>query len=157
MTTHAPDPTALDRRAALEATINGIYGAFARGDLPAILDTLAPDVSWEEWPDNSVHDDPAVPYLVPRHGAAGVAEFFGLLATFTFHDFQVRSVFAGESEAVARIIAEWSLPNGGRVRDEEIHWWQFDDAGRVVAFRHYLDTAKHRAAAAGEDTTRRSG
>jgi len=51
--------------------------------------------------------------------------------------------------------AEFSLPNGGRFADEEIHLWTFDESGRVVRLRHYLDTAKHIATSRGEDTTSR--
>ena len=29
------------------ATVRGIYAAFGRGDIPAILDALAEDVEWE--------------------------------------------------------------------------------------------------------------
>jgi ketosteroid isomerase-like protein len=35
------------------ATVQGIYEAFAKGDIPAILDVLAEDVEWEAWADNS--------------------------------------------------------------------------------------------------------
>jgi uncharacterized protein len=38
---------------------------------------------------------------------------------------------------------------GGHYRDEEIHLWTFDDAGKVVRLRHYVDTAKHIAAFGG--------
>jgi uncharacterized protein len=31
---------------------------------------------------------------------------------------------------------------GKRVRDEEIHLYEFDADGKVTAFRHFLDTAK---------------
>jgi hypothetical protein len=41
----------------------------------------------------------------------------------------------------------------GRFRDEELHLWTLDDDGQVVRMRHYVDTAKHIAAGAGEDTT----
>ena len=46
-----------------------------------------------------------------------------------------------------------TLPDGGRFADEELHLWTFDDAGRVTRYRHYVDTAKHIAAASGVDTT----
>ena len=39
---------------------------------------------------------------------------------------------------------------GGRYRDEEIHLWTFDNAGKVVRLRHYTDTAKHIAAFQGQ-------
>lgn len=31
---------------------------------------------------------------------------------------------------------------GKRVRDEEIHLYEFGPYGKVAAFRHFLDTAK---------------
>ena len=33
-------------------TVQTIYAAFGRGDIPAILDTLDADVQWEPWSDN---------------------------------------------------------------------------------------------------------
>jgi ketosteroid isomerase-like protein len=46
-----------------------------------------------------------------------------------------------------------STPAGGRFRDEELHLWTLGADGRIVRLRHYVDTAKHIAAAAGNDTT----
>jgi len=53
-------------------TVKRIYAAFGRGDIPAILDTLADNVAWEAWADNSA-GKVGVPWLVPRHGKAGAA------------------------------------------------------------------------------------
>ena len=64
-------------------------------------------------------------------------------------------VIGAGRQVVAEVRAEFSMPNGGRWSDEEMHLWTFDESGRVVRFRHYLDTAKHIAAARGEDTTAR--
>jgi uncharacterized protein len=47
------------------ATVQEIYAAFGRGDVPAILDRLAEDVAWETT-GTSVHED--VPWLLPRVG-----------------------------------------------------------------------------------------
>lgn len=58
-------------------------------------------------------------------------------------------------QVVAQVAAGFTLPTGGRFADEELHLWTFDDQGLVARFRHYVDTAKHIAAASGEDTTRR--
>ena len=38
------------------------------------------------------------------------------------------------------------MPNGRRFADEEMHLFEFNDAGQVVLFRHYVDTAKAIAA-----------
>ena len=59
-------------------TVKQIYAASGRGDIPAILDTLADDVAWEAWADNSA-SKLGVPWLLPRHGKSGAAEFFGLV------------------------------------------------------------------------------
>ena len=34
-------------------TVNAIYEAFGRGDIPSILGRLDPDVRWESWAGNS--------------------------------------------------------------------------------------------------------
>jgi hypothetical protein len=38
--------------------------------------------------------------------------------------------------------------------DEELHLWTLDEQQKIVRMRHYVDTAKHIAAFAGEDTIR---
>lgn len=37
---------------------------------------------------------------------------------------------------------EYTLPSGGRYRDEQLHLWTFGGDGKIVAIRHFLDTAK---------------
>jgi ketosteroid isomerase-like protein len=82
-----------------------------------------------------------------------VEAFFGYVAGCTVHDFQVLDVIAGVRQVVAQIVIDVEYPNGGRYRDEELHLWTFGDDGKIVALRHYVDTAKHIAAASGQDTT----
>ena len=134
------------------ATAADIYAAFGRGDVPAVLARLAPDVAWESWTDNSAQRG-GVPYLVPRTGPGDVAGFFAELATMTVLDFAVLDLIGTGRQVAAEVRASFALPNGGRFADEEVHLWTFDDAGRVCRFRHYVDTAKHLAAHAGADTT----
>ena len=50
------------------ATVAEIYAAFGRGDVPAILDQLADDVAWEDWPANDAQRA-GVRHLLPRRGA----------------------------------------------------------------------------------------
>lgn len=136
------------------ATVAEIYAAFGRGDVPAILARLADDVAWEDWTGNWAQRA-GVPYLVRRTGPAEVAEFFAAVGAMTLHDFAVLDVIGNGRQVAAEVRAEFTTTTGGRFADEEIHLWTFDEAGRVVRFRHYLDTAKHIAAAGGEDTTAR--
>jgi ketosteroid isomerase-like protein len=60
-------------------TVAEIYAAFGRGDVPAILDALAENVAWEQWPDNYAQRA-GVAHLLPRRGPGQVAEFFTVLA-----------------------------------------------------------------------------
>jgi len=134
--------------------VSELYAAFGRGDLDGLLAPLAEDVSWDaDWADLS-SQRAGIGVVTPRRGIDGAREFFALLDTFTVHDFQVLDLMASENQVVAQIVIELTYPGGGRVRDEELHLWRFDDDHKIAALRHYVDTAKHIAAWNGEDTTR---
>ncbi len=136
------------------ATVADIYAAFGCGDVPAILDRLADDVRWDaDWTPDNHGQRAGVAHLMPRVGPAQVAEFFTIISEWTVEDFTVLDVIGTGRQVVAEIRAAFTLPNGGRFADEELHLWTFDDAGRVTRYRHYVDTAKHIAAASGVDTT----
>lgn len=132
-------------------TVQSIYAAFGRGDIPAILDTVAPDVQWEAWADNRAQAAD-VPWMRAGTGPQAVAAYFGEVAKLTIHDFQVLSMMANETQAAVEFVIEFTTPAGARLRDEEVHLWTVNAAGKVTRLRHYLDTAKHiacvRAAAA---------
>ena len=53
----------------------------------------------------------------------------------------------GGNQVAAETVIEAVLPNGNVLSDEELHLWTFDADGKVCRFRHYVDTAKHIAAA----------
>lgn len=128
-------------------TVAEIYAAFGRGDVPAILDTLADDVAWEQWADHTAQRA-GVAHLQPRRGPAQVAEFFTVIGAWVPREFAVLDVIGTGRQVVAEIRAEFDLPGGRRLADEELHLWTFDERGRVSRFRHYCDTAKHIAVAA---------
>jgi uncharacterized protein len=127
------------------ATVQAIYEAFGRGDVPAILDVMADGVEWEQWEDNHAQTT-GVPSMQARHGKAGVGEFFAVAATMGITDFQVLNMMEGGDQVAVTIVIESDVPGGGHYRDEEIHLWSFDGDGKVAALRHYTDTAKHIAA-----------
>jgi uncharacterized protein len=137
------------------AAVVSLYEAFGRGDLAAVTEHLADDVSWDaDWADNFAQRT-AIDHFLPRRGPAQVVEFFQLLASYTVHSFEVQDVLVGVNRVACVIVIDASTPNGGRYRDEEMHLWTFNTEGRICALRHYIDTAKHVAAAGGEDTTQR--
>ena len=130
----------------LAAIARAMYDAFGRGDIPGILQHLADDVAWESWADNQAQKA-GVPWMKARRGKAGATEFFGVAGQLQIHDFKVLSIMAGGNQVAAEFTIEATVPSGKRYRDEEMHLWTFNEAGKVVRLRHYLDTAKHIAIA----------
>jgi len=129
------------------AAVQGIYEAFGRGDVPAILAVLAEDVEWESWDDNSAVRA-GVPTMVPRHGKDEVAGFFETAGQMKITDLQIVNMMEGPNQVAVEFVLEADLPTwgGGHYRDEEIHLWTFNAEGKVTRLRHYIDTAKHIAA-----------
>jgi uncharacterized protein len=125
-------------------TVQEIYAAFGRGDIEAIVEKVADDVRWESWEAGNTAQDAGVPDLLPRSGKGGVLEFFGVVGGMQIDDFRVLDFLASERQVVVEV--DITLVDGDtRMRDEELHLWTFDDEGKVVRLRHYVDTAKHMA------------
>jgi ketosteroid isomerase-like protein len=129
------------------STVQSIYEAFGKSDVPAILDVLAEDVEWEAWADNSAVKA-GVPTMVPRHGKTEVAKFFETAGQMEITDLEIINMMEGGNEVAVEFVLEANLPSwgGGHYRDEEIHLWTFNDQGKVRRLRHYIDTATHIAA-----------
>jgi uncharacterized protein len=125
-------------------TVQQIYAAFGRGDVPAILERLAPDVRWEHWPDGSGAQRHGVPWLAARTGPEEVGAFFESLRGLEIHRFEPLALIADGEHVAALIDIDIEVrATGERFRDAEIHLWTFDGDGRVGEFRHFVDTAKH--------------
>jgi hypothetical protein len=119
------------------ATVQHIYAAFGRGDVPAILECLADDIEWEY----GTAPNPA-PWLQRRHGKAAVPGFFAALADFKIEVFRPLKIF-GDAEVVMSLIdlAGTVQSTGKRiVEPAEVHIWQFRPDGLVQRFRHAADT-----------------
>ena len=144
--------TTADRSTANLRVVKEIYDAFGRGDIPAILGKIAPGCRWESWENNRAQRE-GVPTLQPRTGPEGVAQFFAAVGDLDISDFRVLDILPGDRQVAVEVVIECTTPAGGRLRDEEVHLWALDDSQRVTRLRHYVDTAKHIAAYAGEDTT----
>ena len=126
------------------ATVRAMYDAFGRGDVEAILAHVAEDAEWEPWPDN--HGQRAgVALLAARRGHAGVAEFFATCATMQYHAFEVHDLMTGGDKVGVTLRICATPPGGQRFDDEIMHLFTFDAAGKVRAFRQYVDTAKQLA------------
>jgi uncharacterized protein len=130
------------------ATVNAIYEAFGTGNIPAILETLSDDVRWEDWRDNFAQKA-GVPWMKRQTGKEGALAFFQTIGgSFAVKGFQVLSIMEGGNQVAVEFTLEADVPStGGHFFEEEMHLWTFDDNGKVVRLRHYLDTAKHIKAA----------
>ncbi|MCA9288632.1 MAG: nuclear transport factor 2 family protein [Phycisphaerales bacterium] len=124
-------------------TVQSLYAAFGRGDVPAILSRLAQDVRWEY---SSVTSD--APWLTPRTGRDGAAEFFEALSAIEITRFEPRDFLAGDRVVVVLLDIEFTVRKTGKrvVEPDEIHVWRFNERGEVSHFRHGADTHAHHLA-----------
>lgn len=119
-------------------TVRAMYRAFGAGDMETMLSHIAPEVEWEYGP-RSVD----VPWLKARRGHAGVLEFIGSLADFEFRRFEPVAVIEGPDGLVVGVVhVETVLKRNGQAisEPEEVHLFHFDPQGKVIRFRHQVDT-----------------
>jgi ketosteroid isomerase-like protein len=121
-------------------TVRGIYAAFGRQDVNAILEQLAPDVDWEY-----AYRDEGIPWLMPRRGREGALAFFQSLAALRLEKFVLKQLLGDGSLVVATLDVEGvAVATGKRfVEQDEVHLWHFNARGQVQRFRHVVDTLQH--------------
>ena len=116
------------------ATVSAIYEAFGGGDIPKFLTYLAEDIRWEsDWEDNFAQRPGGPAFFLPLSGRDNLGPFFAAMGANTFHQLDVRQVIADGDTCVARVALEYTMPSGGRYRDEQLHLWSFGPDGKVVA------------------------
>jgi ketosteroid isomerase-like protein len=121
------------------ALVKGIYEAFGRGEIPAVLGAMSPDIRWHEAEGNPympsgeawVGPDALLKNLFMRIGA----EWDG----FTVH---VKSVHgAGDSVIVEARYSGTYKPTGKSIDAQACHVWDIRN-GKVARFQQYVDTAQ---------------
>lgn len=118
--------------------IEGVYDAFSRGDVAAILEVVTDDVDWATETTST-----AAPWYGPRRGKAGVGEFFeGFGSTMEVEEFVPLSYAATEADVltVVRFRAK-RRSNGRGVAMDLHHWFTFRD-GKIAYYRGTEDTAQ---------------
>jgi len=119
-------------------TVQQIYAAFSRGDVPAIHERLADDMEWEY----ATGPNP-IPWLQPLKGGVEVPTFFeALFSNVEITCFEVGKIFGHTSKVVDLVNLEYTArATGCKVVDvDAVHVWHFNDAGQVQRFRHCADT-----------------
>jgi len=118
------------------AVVRGLYDAFARGDIPAVLGAMSPDIVWNE-AENFIYAD-GNPYRGPEAVLTGVfarlgGEWDGFAAKPEEYLDAGDTVvalgrYAGTYKATGRALDAWMA-----------HVWRLED-GRAVEFRQLVDT-----------------
>jgi ketosteroid isomerase-like protein len=125
-------------------TIKGIYEAFGRGDVQAILDGVTDDVDWA-----SETSSTAAPWYGVRHGKDGVASFFEAFGTTMEVDEFDPYAFAANDTEVHTVVHFRATSRGtGKAVSQELHHYFRFEEGKIAFYRGTEDTAQTEAALA---------
>ena len=116
--------------------VKGLYAAFARGDVPAVLGGFADDIEWfeaEGMPYGGLH----------RGGEAVVQKVFGPLAEDVEGFAATPEEFIGSGATVAAVVRYTGTGKAtGKALDvTSVHVWDIRD-GKAARFRQFVDTVK---------------
>jgi ketosteroid isomerase-like protein len=116
--------------------IDGVYAAFARGDVPAVLGAFADDIEWFE--------AEGMPYGGLHRGPEAVAQnVFGPI-TEDVEGFAVTpEQLIGSGATVAAVVRYTGTGKAtGKALDVPVvHVWDVGD-GKIARFRQFIDTVK---------------
>ena len=116
--------------------VRGVYEAFGRGDVPAVLGAMADDIEW--------HEAEGMPYGGVYHGGEAVAQnVFGPI-TQDIPDFAVKpEEFIASGNAVAAVVRYTGTgkATGKQLNLPVVHVWDVRN-GKIAQFRQFIDTAK---------------
>jgi ketosteroid isomerase-like protein len=117
-------------------TVQSLYEAFGRGDVPAILDALTDDVDW-----SSNVESTEVPWWGVRHGKAEVTDFFTKLGAETEVEEFTPLEIMGDGDSVLTVV-RFRMKSRSTGRQATMllnHYWKFRD-GKVAYYRGSEDT-----------------
>jgi ketosteroid isomerase-like protein len=110
-------------------TIRGVYEAFGRGDIGAILDAVTDDVDWA-----SEAALPGAPWWGPRHGKDDVAAFFAAFGTtMEVLQFDPISIVGNDTEVHSVVAFKVRHRVTGKEGASNLHHW-FQFRGELVSF-----------------------
>ncbi|HLW95986.1 MAG TPA: nuclear transport factor 2 family protein [Solirubrobacteraceae bacterium] len=116
--------------------VKSLYAAFARGDIPAVLDGFAEDIEW--------HEAEGMPYGgVYRGGDAVLQNVFGPISTDVEGFAAAPEEFVGSGDTVAVVVRYTGVGKvSGKPLDvPAVHVWEIGD-GKLTRFRQFIDTVK---------------
>jgi hypothetical protein len=120
------------------ALVQGLYAAFQRGDIGAIMGAALPETFWQ------VHGRPKDhPAIGTYKGPEGVEKFFAIVAdTEDVSAFKPREFYAAGEKVFVRGHYAWTMRKTGKpVSCEWLHMMTIRD-GKLLAFEEFTDTAQ---------------
>ena len=116
--------------------VKALYDAFSRGDIPAALSLMAPDIEWHEAENNKLAE--GNPYVGPQAVLEGVFMRLGEdIDDFAVHP--ERFVADDDQVVMAGRYGGTSKATGEPVTPQVVHWWTVR-GGKLSAFQQHLDT-----------------
>jgi ketosteroid isomerase-like protein len=126
-------------------TITGVYEAFGRGDVAAILDAVTDDVDWAAEASSS-----AAPWYGVRHGKDAVAAFFADFgSTMEVDEFTPVSVAANDTDVLTVVRFRARSRTTGRAEQMDLHHYFKFRGGKIAYYRGTEDTAQTEAVLQG--------
>jgi ketosteroid isomerase-like protein len=119
--------------------ITGLYESFGRGDVPAVLGSMDPEIHWHEAEGN--------PYMPSGEAWVGPESILNNLFMKLGEDWEGFGVHPHTYHAAGDVVVVEARYSGkhhatGRDLDAQVcHIWTVKD-GKVVKFQQYVDTAK---------------
>ncbi|OAD91641.1 ketosteroid isomerase [Aequorivita soesokkakensis] len=121
------------------AIVDGVYKAFAVGDIPSVLGAMDAKIVWNEAESNSLAD--GNPYIGPDAILNGVFVRLGAM----YDGFKLKNIKLHEmsdNQVLATLRYDATVKATGKKIDAQVaHLWTLKD-GKVIAFQQYVDTKK---------------
>ncbi len=117
--------------------VKSVYGAFDRGDVPAVLGAFADDIEWVE--------AEGMPYGGVYHGPDAVAQnVFGPITEDIDGFTLIRERFIASGQEVAAVVRYTGTGKAsGKTLDvPAVHVWEIKD-GKLGRFQQYIDTVMY--------------
>jgi ketosteroid isomerase-like protein len=127
-----------------DESIRKVYAAFLRGDVPQIQSLVADDVDWR----NDGVESRECPWNGNFSGKANLPGFFKAVGEqLDITTFDVKAMAASGLFVAAFLRIESTLRKNGRsLRNDAVHFWTFNESGKIAKYRHFNDTAAELAA-----------
>jgi ketosteroid isomerase-like protein len=119
--------------------LKGLYDAFGRGDVPAVLGAMSPSIKWYE-----AESNPYMPSGEPWVGPNAIVTNLFMRLGGEWDGFAVhpRSFYAAGDTVIVEARYTGTYKATGKSMDTQAcHIWDVKD-GKVTRFQQYVDTAK---------------